>query len=223
MKTIEINNKQYTVVIERKSIKNMYMRINEELTIVITCNYHISDQQVDVFINSKIKWIENAIKRRETKSIAINGNVVKILGKEVELVIEQGSKDICFIKENKVFITVKEMQKQRVEAALYKMLAAMMVKIIDEKKEKWNRMLDDYRLSYPTFQIKRLKSRWGSCTPAKGLIVMNVLLMHYPSECIDAVLLHEYVHLIVPNHSKRFYQIVENHMPDYKKIHAILK
>ncbi len=221
MKVIEINGKKYPLIIERKAIKNMYMRINEDLCLYITCNYRISDKQIEDFIYSKQKWIENKIKNREEKTK--KGNFVKILGKEYVLIINQGIKDSCSVKENSVLITVTAMQDQRIQAVFYKKLAGMMMQIVDEKKNRWNQMLDDYHLPYPNFQIKKMKSRWGSCTPAKKLIVLNVMLMHYPIECIDAVLLHEYVHLIVPNHSGRFYQIIENHMPNYKQIHALLK
>ena len=224
MKTLEICGRKYPVVIERKAIKNMYMRITQDQQISITCNYRLSDEQIDSFILSKIKWLESAIKKSEEKANSISdGNKVKILGQEFDLYISQGSKDSCIIKGNQVIITVRNLTQQHVCAVFYKTMASMLSRIIEQKKERWNRLLDDYRLSYPHFQIKKMKSRWGSCTPSKGLIVMNVMLMHYPIECIDAVLLHEYVHLIVPNHSKRFYQIIENNMPDYKRIHGMLK
>ena len=71
-------------------------------------------------------------------------------------------------------------------------------------------------------KIRNMTSKWGSCMPHTGEITMNLSLIHYPLECIDYVLLHEYVHLIVPNHSKRFYQLIEYHMPNYKKYKSML-
>ena len=61
-----------------------------------------------------------------------------------------------------------------------------------------------------------MKSIWGSCTPAKNSITLNRKLIHYPFEFIEYVVLHEFVHFIQPNHSKAFYNIIENYMPDYK-------
>ena len=55
-----------------------------------------------------------------------------------------------------------------------------------------------------------------SCTPAKNSITLNRKLIHYPFEFIEYVVLHEFVHFIQPNHSKAFYNIIENYMPDYK-------
>ena len=68
----------------------------------------------------------------------------------------------------------------------------------------------------PTIKIREMKSRWGSCIPAKQQITLNKRLIHYPVEFIEYVVLHEFVHLIQPNHSKAFYHIIEYHMPDYK-------
>lgn len=224
MKTLEIKGKEYPVIIERKTIKNMYMRVTSDSSLLITCNRNLTDEQIDSFIKSKVKWIENAIKKSEEKTIrSVNGNQVRILGKKFDLIIKQGIKESCIVRQNQVLITAKDLTEQRIASLFYKTMTAMLNKLLEEFKGEWDRMLDDYHLPHPHFQIKKMKSRWGSCTPSKGLIVMNVMLMHYPVECINAVLLHEYVHLIVPNHSKRFYQIVENHMPDYKKIHQMLK
>ena len=78
------------------------------------------------------------------------------------------------------------------------------------------RSLSDYHLEFPDVKIRDMKSRWGSCTPAKNSITLNRKLIHYPFEFIEYVVLHEFVHFIQPNHSKAFYNIIENYMPDYK-------
>ena len=62
----------------------------------------------------------------------------------------------------------------------------------------------------------------GSCQFQKSKIVLNKALVYYPLECLHYVVLHEYLHLIVPNHSKRFHELMAYHMPDYKKIKYLL-
>ncbi|MDO6516580.1 M48 family metallopeptidase [Zobellia uliginosa] len=64
--------------------------------------------------------------------------------------------------------------------------------------------------------IKRMKNRWGSCTP-NGVITLNPELIKAPSKCIEYVILHELCHLIVPNHKKEFYNLLEQKMPNWKK------
>ena len=77
--------------------------------------------------------------------------------------------------------------------------------------------LCNYHIEFPQIKIRDMKSRWGSCTPAKNSITLNKKLIHYPFEFIEYVVLHEFVHFIQPNHSQAFYHIIENYMPDYKE------
>jgi predicted metal-dependent hydrolase len=56
----------------------------------------------------------------------------------------------------------------------------------------------------------------GSCSP-KGLLTLNLYLVKAPVQCIDYVILHELCHLAEHNHSARFYQLMTQVMPDWKK------
>ena len=57
----------------------------------------------------------------------------------------------------------------------------------------------------------------------KKLIKLNFELIKYSINEIDYVIIHELSHLIEFNHSKNFYAIIEQHMPDYKAIIASSK
>lgn len=64
--------------------------------------------------------------------------------------------------------------------------------------------------------IKSQNSRWASCSK-KGNLNFNLLLAAAPSEVIDYVIIHELMHLIVLDHSPRFWQLVKEADPEYKK------
>ncbi|MPN62224.1 hypothetical protein SDC9_209971 [bioreactor metagenome] len=99
----------------------------------------------------------------------------------------------------------------------------MLMKILEIQRTRWDRVIEMYHINkLPTIKIKSLTSKWGSCLVEKAEITMNLKLIHYPLQCIDYVLWHEYVHLVVPNHSKRFYDLVEYHMPEYKNAKKLL-
>jgi predicted metal-dependent hydrolase len=70
--------------------------------------------------------------------------------------------------------------------------------------------------SYNKVSIKKLKSRWGSCS-IKRNISLNRNLMLMSVEVVDYVLHHELVHLKVLNHSSRFWKELERSLPNYKK------
>lgn len=67
----------------------------------------------------------------------------------------------------------------------------------------------------PSVRLKNMKVQWGSCSPA-GRLTLNPLLVRAPWECIDYVLLHELCHLKEHNHSKRFFRLLEAHMPGWR-------
>lgn len=54
-------------------------------------------------------------------------------------------------------------------------------------------------------------TRWGSCSPAEGTIRLSLSLSEYPSWVRDYVIVHELAHLIVPDHSDRFWALVERY------------
>ena len=71
--------------------------------------------------------------------------------------------------------------------------------------------------------IKDMKSRWGSCTWAKGHISINFRLAAYPRETVLSVFWHEYAHYWHHDHSARFYAFLGKHYPEYRKWNSLLK
>jgi predicted metal-dependent hydrolase len=71
------------------------------------------------------------------------------------------------------------------------------------------------------FQLKKIgitsaRTRWGSCSP-NGSLNFSWRLIMAPIEAIDYVVVHELVHTIFHNHSRRFWKKVEKIMPDYQE------
>lgn len=71
-------------------------------------------------------------------------------------------------------------------------------------------------------RFKYLKSRWGSCSGLKN-VNFNMYLRYMPDEFVEYMVIHELTHLIHMNHSWRFWAVVSNHMPDYRKYDRELK
>ena len=70
--------------------------------------------------------------------------------------------------------------------------------------------------------IRAQRTRWGSCS-ARGTISLNWRLMQAPAEILDYVVVHELCHLLVPNHSARFWGEVARVLPDYRARRAALR
>ena len=65
-------------------------------------------------------------------------------------------------------------------------------------------------------QIRDQRSRWGSCS-TRGTLSFNWRLVLAPFDVLDYVVVHELCHLRVPNHSRRFWQLVETRRPDWRE------
>lgn len=63
--------------------------------------------------------------------------------------------------------------------------------------------------------VRNQRSRWGSCSPA-GVIALNFRLVQMPPEIRDYVLVHELMHRLHQNHSRRFWRLVESACPDFR-------
>jgi predicted metal-dependent hydrolase len=64
-------------------------------------------------------------------------------------------------------------------------------------------------------QIRDQRSRWGSCS-TRGTLSFNWRLVLAPFEVLDYVVVHELCHLREPNHSRRFWRLVEERRPDWR-------
>ncbi len=69
--------------------------------------------------------------------------------------------------------------------------------------------------------IRAQRSRWGSCS-SRGAVNLNWRLLQMPAAVFDYVLVHELCHLLVPNHSPRFWREVARVLPDFANQRAAL-
>jgi predicted metal-dependent hydrolase len=67
-------------------------------------------------------------------------------------------------------------------------------------------------------QVRRMKTRWGSCTPRRRSIRLNTELGKKPPECLEYVVVHELVHLLESFHNDRFVSLMDKFMPHWRHI-----
>lgn len=90
---------------------------------------------------------------------------------------------------------------------------------LPSKVEFWKRKMD---LEFNTLGFRLAKKRWGSCN-SKRNISLNPYIMKLRPEMIDYIIVHELAHLVHLNHSKEFYHLIENYLPEYRKVENEIK
>lgn len=69
----------------------------------------------------------------------------------------------------------------------------------------------------PVVCFRRMKTRWGSCSPA-GRLTLNPLLVLASREEVDYVITHELCHLRHHDHSPAFYRLLGRYVPRWREI-----
>lgn len=72
------------------------------------------------------------------------------------------------------------------------------------------------------YYLQRMKTKWGSCNHASGNIRLNTELVKKPKDLLEYVVLHELIHLLVPKHSERFVELLNQHWPQWRESRAEL-
>lgn len=80
--------------------------------------------------------------------------------------------------------------------------------------EKYAKQMD---VSPNKIYYRAVISRWGCCQIKSKEIYFSIYLLLLPEWCIEHIVVHELAHLLVPNHSKRFYEIMDIYFPLWKK------
>ncbi|MFV0379595.1 MAG: M48 family metallopeptidase [Anaerorhabdus sp.] len=222
-----INGYKFKVYIKRCNNKNMYLRVKED-GLYVSANFKIKDQDILRFINSKQDWIIKAFDKRQKRvgmlSKGVDAPIIYLLGEKKFVNYKLSKRNFLEVNNDIVTFNLKEIDDLLIQKTFSKYAKSKLEEILNEKRKRWDRLIIDYKITKEVqIKIRSMTSRWGSCMVNKGVITMNLSLIHFPVECIDYVLLHEYTHLIVPNHSKRFYDVIKYNMPDYKNYINMLK
>ncbi|PPE06690.1 SprT family zinc-dependent metalloprotease [Mesoplasma corruscae] len=77
-------------------------------------------------------------------------------------------------------------------------------------------------IPFKNVSVKLMKAKWGYCLPKESKISYNTKLLHFDDEHISYVIIHELAHILHANHSKEFWNFVEQYSPKYREIQKTL-
>ncbi len=205
----EYKDKSYEIVVlKKRTTKNLYIKVKDDLKIYITCNTFTSDREIKRIVNGNRKSIERMLDR----AIMLDEKKQDFyfLGKKYDIVYT--NIDEVSLGENKIFLSKN--------IDLDKWLKKQALKIFSEHLEN---CYENFTRSipHPSLRIRKMKTRWGVCNTKTYVITLNLELITKDINCLDYVIYHELSHLVEANHSKRFWAVVEENFKDYKKYRAL--
>jgi predicted metal-dependent hydrolase len=166
--------------------KNLSIRINQQGKVRVTIPRFVSQNRAERFFLSKQQWVLKRLKGLSisdcSKSMPADGGTIQVRGRELQVRMLQGE--------------------ENVEEAIWRVLRG---EALDYLPDRVMKLSDEHGFNISGLKIRRMKTRWGSCT-TKGSINLNCWLMMIPEYLSDYVILHELVHTRIPNHGERFWQ-----------------
>ncbi len=167
----------------------------------------------------EIKVIKSS---RKTMSLSVNDDLNVVVRVPYYVSQTQISK---FVSDNSFWIekAVKHKKEYLNRLSVCEEQRALLLKtarqIIPQRVSYYSSIMNLYPSSV---KITSAKKRFGSCS-SKNALCFSYMLMQYPIEAVDYVVVHELAHIKFHNHSSEFYSLIENYMPDYKKREKMLK
>lgn len=208
---VEIDNKEYQIVITKKiKNRNTYIRVKDDLKIYVTTNLFVSNKELERVIKDNITSIKRMIEKQESKKEDTDS--FYYLGKKYDLVYTNIGN--ITIGNDKIFINKK--------SDIDKWLKKEGERIFKERLD-YHYKSFPLDIPYPSLRIRKMTSRWGVCNTKTKTITLNLKLINMDIKYLDYVIVHELCHLIYGNHSKEYWSLVEEIVPNYKILRKEMK
>ena len=150
----------------------------------------------------------------------VSGETHRYLGRQYRLkVIESENGTGKSVKRDRNYIYVRAEDKadtERVKVLLDEWYCDHARRVFAKRLDTCYPKMEHIGVPYPEIAIRAMSTRWGSCS-SKGRITLNVKLIKVPKSYIDYVIFHELCHLAEPNHTLRFYELLDRVLPDWQE------
>jgi predicted metal-dependent hydrolase len=225
----QITISDLTIDVVRKNIKNVHLGVYPpDGRVRIATPLRVSDEALRLFVISKLGWIKRqqakfAAQERQSEREYVSGESHYFLGNRYLLTViyqnqeggEGGRPHVHLPNKTRINLIVRPgsdtAQRERVLTEWYRQQLKEV--ILPPLIEKWQAATGLHAASW---QVKRMKTRWGSCNVRAKRIWLNLELAKKPVHCIEYVIVHELVHLLLPHHNDEFYAYMTKFLPKWQ-------
>lgn len=205
-----------------KRVRNLRLSVHPpDGRVRLSAPYRMDPELVKKFAVSKLSWIKKHQERlteqaRLSARGYVDGEKHFFFGRQYELRIFENSRagDIGVngpIIEMHVRKNTSAAGRQRLMSEWYR---EELRKVIPGLIEKWEARIG---VSASGFEIKSMKTRWGSCNRRTRMIWLNLELARRPMIYLEYVIVHELVHLMEGRHNDRFRKYMDEFMPEWRR------
>jgi len=190
--------------------------------LAVKASLKMPQADIDKFVNSKKSWIDknlsnSIVKKEQKESFALNyGDSILLMGKSYFIIGRQGS-SAGF--DGRCFFVPEDLSSEKIKQLIINTYKAFAKNYILSRVIVF---ADKMSLEPKSAKITSAAARWGSCS-SKGCLNFSWRLVMADEDVVDYLVVHELAHLKVMNHSKKFWVIVQNVLPNYKVMQAKLR
>lgn len=206
----------------RSKRKSIALEIKDNGVLVVRAPFFMKDALIQQFVHQKRDWIEKVHHRARQRFTQlrpkqfIEGERFLYLGNEYALhIAEDMAGKLLF--EDRFILSARYLPKARRHFERWYREEAFAV--LTKRCRFYAQQMD---VNYKRLKLTSAKHRWGSCH-SKGNLCFNWRLVMAPLETLDYVVVHELAHLRQPNHSSRFWAVVEQTFPGHRDAKQWLK
>ena len=225
---VDLGDRTIPVLVIRETRRSLTLTVYPDLRVRVRAPASTSINDVVAYIEARRDWMSRHLARfaslpPDESPRYESGEVHLYLGQEYPLRVERAGARGVALTSGQLLVRVRpETGSRAVRAALRRWYADRAREIFEEGLARLQREVPLFARLRFTLRIRRMTTRWGSCT-SRAVITMNPLLIQAAPACVDYVLAHELVHLLELRHSRRFYDILAGVMPDWKEREQSLK
>lgn len=196
----------------RRNSNRISMRVAADGMLSVNCPWNMPQRDVIDFVNKNSQWAEVNRKKMESRKRAYTaGSSIKTRYHNIEIISSDIDKCRANLSKNNVVIILPQARPidnidnqtfiNNVLSEIYRREAKSYL------PDRVAELAEKHGFVYKKVFIKKLKSKWGSCS-SEGNINLNLHLMSLPDNLIDYIILHELTHTIEMNHGAGFWNIL---------------
>lgn len=203
-----------SIEVSRKNMKSIRLKLSHAGGLRISCPHFVKDTDIVGFLNERQEWIANQQQKQADRQAQHNQSIVMghiLLWGEQHPIETLDKISVC---------KLHELSDNQLSDLKQKILKQQLKDFIAQTLPNWT---DQMQVVPEYWNVRKMKTKWGSCNVMRKRIWLNTQLASYPKKCAEMVLVHELVHLIEPSHNKHFYYLMDSYLPDWRSADKILQ